>query len=86
MSIRCHKPIIRPMSHVVAHIPVCITLTSVYWTAMHMVYKKKKKKKRNIQSNLNSSNIFETMETCSTHWLFEPLSVDHGARLGSKWQ
>ena len=38
-----------------------------------------------LQSNFNGSDIFGTLETCSRHGLFEPLRVNYGARLGSKW-
>ena len=37
-----------------------------------------------IQSNLNGSNIFGTMEIRSRHWWFEPLRVNHGTGSGSK--
>ena len=37
-----------------------------------------------IQSNLNGSNIFGTLENCSRHGKFEPLRVNHGVRSGSK--
>ena len=39
-----------------------------------------------IQSNLNGSNIFETMEICSRCGYFEPLRVNQSARLGDKWE
>ena len=34
-----------------------------------------------LQSNLGSSNIFVTMEMCSRYRTFEPLRVNHSARL-----
>ena len=37
-----------------------------------------------VQSNLNGSNIFGTMENCSRHALFEQPKVNHGSRSGSK--
>ena len=33
-----------------------------------------------IQSNLNGSNIFGTIENCSRHGWFEPLRVNYGAK------
>ena len=38
-----------------------------------------------IQSNVNGSNIFRTMEIISRYGWIEPLKVIRGTRLGSKW-
>ena len=35
-----------------------------------------------VQSNVNGSNIFGTMEICSRYGLFEPLRFNHGTRSG----
>ena len=37
-----------------------------------------------VQSNLNGSNIFGTMEIRSRHGYFESLRVNHGTSSGSK--
>ena len=37
-----------------------------------------------IQLNLNGSNFFGAREICSRYGKFEPLRVDHSARLGDK--
>ena len=39
-----------------------------------------------VQSNLNGWNIFGTMEIYSRYELFEPMRVNHSARLGDKWE
>ena len=39
-----------------------------------------------LQSNFNGLNTFGTMEKCSSHGLFEPMKVIHGARSGSKYR
>ena len=39
-----------------------------------------------LQSSLNGSNIFRTIEICSRYGKLEPLRVNHAARSGSKWR
>ena len=38
----------------------------------------------NIQWNLNGSNIFGTMDICSTNGYLEPLTVNHNDRVGGR--
>ena len=44
------------------------------------------KLKKKVQLNFSGSNIFGTMEICSRYGQSKPLRINHGARLGRKWQ